>query len=224
MDKEPPNCKAYRGWDKAASEPSEANRYPDYTASIKILKDSEGRFYIRGDFSENQRDDKSTVYGIFRKRPGERDARIMEQAMWDGDDCTIVLAKDPGAAGEVEYMESARKLMEAGFHVMKDPAPGNSNKVSRFSPFSSAAESGLVSIVESSFPNKETLEAFYKALESFTGEKSTRSKKDDWPDATATAFNAASRGKVLPKFSLPSNTSTTLKSRVMGSAVPVFGN
>ena len=55
--------------------------------------------------------------------------------------------------------------------------------MSRFSNFSSAAQNGLIHIVEDSFNNNKTLEAFYKELESFDGTRSTAHIKDDWVDA-----------------------------------------
>lgn len=222
IEREPPNCGEWRAWDKASTEPSEKNRNPDFTASIKMLKTTDGEYIIRGDFDDSQHDEGSEVYGKFRKRPGERDRLILKQAEADGDDCKIVLPKDPGAAGTTEYTESAKKLLEEGYIVEQDPSVANKSKATKFAPFSSACENGLVSIVESSFPNKATLEAFYKELEAFDGSESTRTKKDDWVDCTATGYNAASKGRVLPKFRLSPNTSKTRRSEVMSAAVPTF--
>ena len=49
--------------------------------------------------------------------------------------------------------------------------PSNKAKLKRFEPFAVAAQNGLVKIVESDFPNQETLNAFYKELEAFDGEE-----------------------------------------------------
>ena len=223
VEKAPLDCIEVRGWDKASSEPSEVLRYPDYTASIKMLKDRDGRTYIKGDFAHNNFDPKSPeIFGKFRKRPGERDTLIKDQALHDGSDCIVVLPKDPGAAGQAEFEEAARKLIAEGFRVDKDPAPNSKSKLKKFEPFSSAAQIGLVYIVESSFPNKATLEAFYSALEGFDGEKSTKTKKDDWPDCTATAFNKLMVALVIPKFSLGSDHRLTRRSEVMQQEVPEF--
>ena len=79
----------YGAWDMASSEPSEAMRYPDYTAGVKMLKNKEGNVIIVGDFAESCRENDSQVYGRFRKRPGDRDSTILKQAQHDGKDCYI---------------------------------------------------------------------------------------------------------------------------------------
>ena len=208
VDKIPLNTISCRGWDKATSEPSEVNPTPDFTASIKLHKDKDGRFFITGSWHESNRDKDLEVNGKFRKRPGERDLCILNQAKSDGSDTHIVFPIDPGA-GKVEYIESSKKLAEEGFVVKSDPMPNNKSKLTRFEPFASACENGLVSIVESSFGDKKTLEAFYKEMEAFDGERSTAHRKDDWPDALASSYNYLCRKKVIPKFELPTDSPST---------------
>lgn len=225
IDKMPLNLTCCRAWDKASSEPSDKNPYPDYTAGSPMIgKDVEGNYYLYWGFDESICDKGSQITGKFRKRPGERDKLILKQAEKDGIDCTVIFAVDPGQSGKVEFQESAKKLIEKGFTVKPDPVPSNKSKLKRFEPFSSACENGLVSIVESSFPNKATLEAFYKELEAFDGERSTAHKKDDWADACASAFNYLSQEKVIPDFKMPSISAATRKSTVMNSSAPVFGS
>lgn len=201
-DKLPSTIKFARAWDKASQEPSDVYKYPDYTASIKMGRCKDGFFYILGDFCDEAKDPDENIYGRFRKRPGERDRIIEAQAQYDEEEVTIYLPVDPGAAGKVEYQESAKKLIMQGFQVKPDPTPNNKSKLTKFTPFASAAENGLVYIVEDSFPNKETLEAFLRELEAFDGERSTATRKDDWPDSTATAFNGLCKVTVLPSFNL----------------------
>ena len=141
--------------------------------------------------------------GRFRKKPADRDRIIEEQAEWDGSDCKVILPIDVGSAGKTEYQSSARKLIVKGFTVKADPMPTNKSKVTKYSPFSSACGAGLVYIVESSFPDKQTLEMFYKENEAFSEERSTRQRKDDWADTLATAFNYLSKEEVIPSFTLP---------------------
>lgn len=207
--------KFIRAWDKAYNEPSDTNRYPDFTASVKMAKDKDGNIYIFGDYHPDTMDEKTSVFGRFRKRPGERDQWIVNQAEYDnhlGDDALIILPKDP-AAGVVEYAEAAKKLNQNGFKVKPDPTPSNQKKMIRFMPFSSACQNGSVYIVEDSFPNQATLEAFYKELESFNGERSTSTRKDDWADAAASAYNALCKETVYLAVKIPSITSPTLKSQ-----------
>jgi len=186
-----------RGWDKASQEPSQLERQPDYTTSVKMCKTPEGDYVIVGDYIEDNKDTgDSDVYGKFRKRLGVRDKIIVDQGLHDGEECFVVLPEDPAAAGKVEFREASKKILEAGLIPKKDPAPATKSKLVKFTPFAVACENGLVSIVESSFRDIKSLNDFYKNLESFTGERSTRIRKDDWPDSAATTFNFLSGKKV----------------------------
>ena len=188
LEKIPFNCLEVRAWDLASSEPSEKNRTPDFTACIKMLKNRSGDIIIVGDFDEDCRDSDAQVFGRFRKRPGDRDNTILKQAKHDGDDCIIILPQDPGAAGAFTFQSQAKALRLEGFIAKSDPTPSNKSKLKRFTPFSTAAEQGAIYIVESSF-NKPTLEAFYKELEAFDGERSTSSRKDDFVDAVSSGYS-----------------------------------
>lgn len=205
----PHDAKCVRAWDKAASEPSDINRYPDYTACIGMAKDTKGDYYLFGNFHDDNHDDKSDVYGKFRKIIGKRDALIRKQAEFDGSDMEVILPQDPGAAGVAEFTESAKALSAAGIVAKADPMPSNKSKLTKFSPFASACENGMMFIVESTFENKATLDGFWKEVESFDGERSTGTKKDDWPDCAATAFNYLAKKKVLVPFVLPKINSPT---------------
>ncbi len=201
LDSRPIQAFEARAWDKAGTEPSEKNRYPDYTASAKMLKDKNGMFILVGEDNRDCKDPDSPILGQFRKRVGERDNLIERQAKQDGTDCRVVFAVDPAQAGKVEYRESAKKLTNEGFIVRPDPMPNNKSKLTRFAPFASACENGLVAIVESTF-DKETLEALYKELESFDGEPSTSTKHDDKADAVASVFNFLSKERYVPTFDM----------------------
>ena len=160
-----------RSWDKASTEPSDVTPQPDYTAGIKIGKDTDGNYYLVGDYHPSNHDKKLDIYGKFRKRPGERDNIIKNQALYDGHECTVIMPQDPGSAGVTEYKESAKKLISEGIICKKDPMPSQNSKLTRFTPFSAAAENGLVYVVTTTF-DKKTLESLYKELESKT-------RKDD---------------------------------------------
>lgn len=193
-DRIPTSAICCRAWDKASSEFNPngegSNKWPDYTASIKMYKDNNGDIYITGEYHESCRDPISKELGRFRKRAGPRDICMENQARFDGKDCVVVLPKDPGQSGAVEFSESCKKLNSAGFVVKADPAASNSSKLTRFLPFASALENGNVYIVESTF-EKQALESFYKELEKFDGERSKShiGKHDDWVDAVASAYN-----------------------------------
>lgn len=207
LDKIPMECTEARGWDLASSEPSDKNRYPDYTASIKMLRTPQDTYVIVGDYTEEAVDPLTKVNGKFRKRPGERDLIMLRQAKQDGVDTFVVLPKDPGQAGTFAFNEMAKMFTNEGFIVKEDPNPSNKSKLKRFEAFSSACQNGLVSIVEDSF-EPATLAAFYKELESFDGERSTADRKDDWPDACASVFAFLATKKIhkaptMPRFNAP---------------------
>lgn len=206
--KAPINAVSVRAYDKAGSEPSEVYKYPDFTASIKLSKNREGFYYIQGSFHPDFKDDGSDILGRFRKRAGARDALILAQAQDDGTDIKIVLPQDPGSAGKTEYQEAAKRLVTEGFVVKQDPMPTQKSKLKKFEPFASACENGLVFIDESTFPNKKTLEAFYKELEAFDGERSTGIRKDDWCDTIATAFNFLSKQIIILPLTLTASSNS----------------
>ena len=197
-----------RAWDKAYTTPSDKNRYPDFTACIKMYKSKQGYYYIVGDFAESNKDDLLGQYGRFRKRFGDRNIIMLEQARHDNSECLVVIPEE-GGSGKGEFEELCKMFVGEGFRVKG--APTSKNKMSRFSNFSSAAQNGLIHIVEDSFNNSKTLEAFYKELESFDGTRSTAHIKDDWVDAVSDAFNTLQKHKMYTAPSiLPINAPTVL--------------
>lgn len=202
-DKVPHNAVCVRAWDKAATEydPKTSN-FADFTASIKMYKTLDGDFYISGEFHPDNQESED-IKGRFRKRAGERDRIIEKQAAYDGKECTVILPVDPGSHGKVEYQESAKKLINKGFRVKRDPVATNKSKLTKFMPFASACENGMVYIVRDTFPDKRTLDEFIKELSGFDGERSTRKKHDDWTDSVSSAFNALCAEETIPTFTLP---------------------
>ncbi len=188
-----------RSWDKASTQIHDRNRYPDFSACIKMYKDRDGEFFIAGEFHHDNYDRTlKDIFGKFREKPGLRDRIILKQARYDTTNCPVILPCDPGAHGQTEFIDSAKKLTSEGFTVKKDPATTNSSKLQKFSPFASAVENQFVSIVESTFPNKATLDEFYKELESFDGEGSGKLVHDDVVDACGTAFNYLNQTRNVP--------------------------
>jgi len=187
----PANCKIVRGWDTAGGIPDPTRGYdPDYTVGVKMAKCPAGDFYIMG-------------MERFRETMGVRDNRVINTAVKDGTECSIIMPVDVGAAGKFQFQQFAKMAISKGFICRSDPAPSSKSKLTRFEPFSVACQNGFVYIVESSF-SQEDLKQFYTELESFNGERSTRTRRDDIPDAAASAFNYLSQEEVIPDFSLPS--------------------
>ncbi|AHK11503.1 terminase large subunit [Shewanella sp. phage 1/40] len=200
-----------RAWDLAHSEPSDKNRYPDYSASIAMVK-ADGEFYIVGDFDPEIKDPKTDVVGRFRKRFGDRNTWMLQQAEYDGVDTTVLLPKESGA-GKAQYETLVKMFTNEGFHVKgSDVGNQKGGKVKRFSIFSSACQNGLVHIVESSFENKATLEAFYKELEAFDGSPSTAAIKDDWVDTCGDCMAFLLKTRICKAFTLPTIDSPSLLS------------
>lgn len=170
-----------RSWDLASTVPSDVNPDPDWTAGVKMSKDKDGFYYVED-------------VNRFRDRPAGVEAEIMNTATFDGSDSNVTVPQDPGAAGKSTATQIIRKLAEKGYTCRAKPT--NKNKVTRFSPFSAAAEAGLVKIVQGAW-NK----AYFSELEAFTGDGKT---KDDQVDGTADAFITLAEKKHVPPFAPPS--------------------
>ena len=206
----PEGAVCVRAWDKAYREVSEKNRYPDFTASIKMYKSrATSEYYICGDFDEDLKDDfkagEDIIYGRFRKNVGIRNEWMLQQAEHDGHDCTVVIPEESGA-GLGEWEQMRRMFMDEGFTV-KGAKTGNKKggKGLRFAVFCSAAEQGCVHILPDTFPNQATLNAYLKELEGFDPDgKSGATVKDDWVDATSDCFLSLQKVKVHKPFTLPS--------------------
>lgn len=215
IDKLPLNVISVRAYDKAGTERTSGNRFPDFTASIKVSKDDDGLYYLSGDYCPEFFDDglySTQTYGRFCKRAGERDAIIRKQAIQDGDDVTIIFSVDPGQAGISEFITSSRPLLAEGYVVEKDPTPGNKAKLTRFTPFAQLAQQGKVFIVKNSFDAK-TYEALMTELEKFNGERSTTTRKDDWVDALSSGINYLEKEEVMRPVVIPRIVAPTLYKR-----------
>ncbi len=195
-DKLPRDIVTARGYDLAGSVPTANYKYPDYTVGIKMSKSRDGYYYIWGDYVPQFKDEGTDVYGRMRRTTGDRDSIILKQALHDGHEVSIVLPQDAGSAGKEAFESKVRYFTEHGFSVKKDTLVSTQKKLTKFEPFASACEHGLVYILEHTF-NKETLNWLYLELERFDGERSTSAKKDDAADSCATTFSylAQSRAK-----------------------------
>lgn len=166
VDRAPDEKNVIRAWDLAATLPSEVNPNPDWTAGVKMSKAKDGYYYI-----EHVR--------RFRDRPSGVETVIMDTAEEDTNKTNVFIPQDPGAAGKSYATSLIRKLVEIGIRARA--APTNKDKVTRFAPFSAAAEAGLVRVVRG-----EWNDDFFNELEAFTGDGKT---KDDQVDATSDAFS-----------------------------------
>lgn len=211
VEKPPLGCIYFRAYDKASSKPaseggSSKQLDPDYTASILFAKDKDGFIYVMGNYRRDGQDNQLMRY---RENPGPRDKLIEKQAFHDGDDVKIILPKDPGQAGAVEFSESAKKLQAEGFTVVQDPSPSNKSKRLRFEPFAAACYNGNIFWVKSTF-DEASWDYLLLELENFDGDKNN-GYHDDLVDSFSSAYAYACKHKVIPSFTMPSINAPTRK-------------
>jgi predicted phage terminase large subunit-like protein len=172
-----------RYWDRASSEPSETYPNPDYTAGVLMgIGKQTGSFYI-----------KDVVR--FRAKPMKVHAEIRKTAEKDKKlygNVRVVIEKDPGQAGasDAHYLVNHLK----GFEVRVRSA--TKDKLTRFLPFSAAAENGLIKVCRG-----EWNEAFLAELERFIGDGVG---KDDQVDGASGGFNELlSKAYSAPNLVMP---------------------
>lgn len=184
VDAPPLKARRVRSWDLAATLPSEINPNPDWTSGTRMSRDENGIYYVEH-------------VARFRDRPAGVETKLLETADSDGYTTNVTVPQDPGSAGKSYSTDLIRKFAERGYRCRSRPT--NKDKVTRFAPFSSAAEAGLVKVVRG-----EWNESFFTELESFTGDGKG---KDDQVDSTADAFMELAERKT---YSTPRMGETTL--------------
>jgi predicted phage terminase large subunit-like protein len=153
--------KTARAWDFGGTDAKEG-RDPDYTAGVKIAEEN-GRFYIEDVVR-------------FRGNATEVDRRVRNTAATDGKGVTVVLPRDPAAAGKARV--EAQVAMLAGYVVKVAPTSGS--KETRATPFASQVGGGTVSVCRGEW-NKHYIEE----LRDFP-----YGDHDDQIDASSDGFNA----------------------------------
>lgn len=149
-----------RGWDLAATQPSEANPDPDYSAGVRMARRRGGRIVI-------------THIDRFRLNAARVRARIRTHAEANPHD-RIALPEDPGQAGKDQADSYVREL--EGFRVVR--ARATKDKVARAEPLAAQWQAGNVDVVAGAWN-----EAFFAELEAFPD-----GTHDDQVDAAAVAF------------------------------------
>ncbi len=152
-----------RSWDRAATEPSEANLDPDWTSGVKIIELDTGQFIIAD-------------VAAMRGTPGEVEDFVKNTATQDGYDVEIVGQQDPGSAGVADVARFTQLLN--GFVVKIEKV--TTDKETRAKPVSSACEHGNVLVLRGAWND-----AFFKEAESFP----TKGVHDDTVDALSVGFN-----------------------------------
>lgn len=211
-DRVPEGSTSVRAYDLAARAPSEDYKHPDATVSIQYWKSPQGYYYITGNYCKGFMEEYKgqEIHGRIRKRIGERNQIMLDQANLDGDDVVVVCPVDPGSAGIQSYEDLAKQFTSIGKRCQRDPTPNTRSKLTRFLPFADAAQNELVHIVRSTFPNDESVEFILKELEAFDGERSTAHRKDDFPDCIASAHASITKVRISKPCAIPALDAPTL--------------
>jgi predicted phage terminase large subunit-like protein len=173
----------WRGWDLAASLPSETYKDPDWTAGTLLSKNKEG-YYTIEDLVR------------FRARTDEVLRTIAETGVSDGvDEVRVAIPRDPAQAGLVACQFFTRYLSERGIIVSNLPTTGHSSKMNAILPFFALCEAGMVRCVKGDWN-----EALFSEFEIMDG---SRKNKDDICDSVSIAFKKMASSMQLPVFSLP---------------------
>jgi predicted phage terminase large subunit-like protein len=134
-----------RGWDEAATKPSQANPDPDWTVGVRYSRLKDGSFCV-----EHVERLRESPLGVERA--------LKNTAQADGKKVRVGLWQDPGSAGKSHAQHLVRLLN--GFTVKVEVA--SKDKETYAGPVSSQAEAGNIKIVRGPWND-----AFLSCLESF---------------------------------------------------------
>lgn len=178
-----------RAWDFASEEKTKTNN-PDWTAGVKMSRDSFGIYYIE-DVVRIQ----ATTDKVLKT--------VAETAHLDGvEECTVCIPLDPAAAGKTAAFFYKTVLAENGIPVKTASTVAGKAKLTRFLPFCSLAEAGAVRVVKGDWN-----EDFFRELESFSSDlKLQKMQKDDMVDSVSDAFSVLAKQVTIPTFVIPSLT------------------
>lgn len=171
VDAAPAGAQRIRYWDRAGTEPSEANPDPDYTAGLRLALDDDGTYYVEH-------------VERFRATPGKVLKRIKAIAEQDSKSIAVGIEQDPGQAGKFEASTYVSLL--AGYIVIAVPPQGD--KETRASPASVQAEHGKIKLVRGPWNDE-----FLDELENFP-----KGAHDDQVDALSGAFNQLTGNPRIP--------------------------
>ncbi|MEM7366384.1 MAG: PBSX family phage terminase large subunit [Pseudomonadota bacterium] len=167
IDGKPEVFRRVRGWDLAATEPSDVNPDPDYTAGVEMGIDKDGRVIVfdvkRGQLNAN------SVRNLIKKT-AEADTRVH-----------IRIPQDPGQAGK-EQAASYRRML-SGYSVTTMPVTGD--KETRSESLSAEWQAGNVYLVRGDWNEK-----YLEIMNAFP----TDDMHDDEVDASNDAFSELIHG------------------------------
>ena len=170
-----------RAWDIASSLPSSAYPNPDWTRGVLVSKDKNSRYTVEDLVS-------------LRDRYHKVEELIVSTAVSDGVGCTVVLPCDPNAQAGAWARGMQKRLGEMGYNCRL--VKPQQSKATRFAPFSTISQAGIVDVVDGDWYN-----AFCTELENF--EENNKNQKDDIVDAVSDAIFILNKQIQLPSFSVP---------------------
>lgn len=154
--------KTVRRWDLAATEVTETNNDPDWTAGVKMARRKNGRYIILDCSHERLRSHKVRE---LVKRVANNDGRPVK----------IGISQDPGQAGKEQAESYVRELAGYSVEVMRE----SGDKITRADPYAAQWQAGNIDILRGPW-NEE----FLAEHEMFGG----KTGHDDMVDAGAGAF------------------------------------
>jgi len=167
-----PELEQVRAWDRAATEVTEKNPDPDWTAGVKggIANDF---FYI-------------TDVRHFRESPAKNEEKMRQTAEKDGHDVSIILEQEPGSSGKDTALHYKSDIL-AGFDVEIERPSGD--KISRAKPWCAKAEFGKVRLLRAPWNAP-----YLREIGSFP-----HGKKDQ-VDATSSLYRALTQRKKVLRY------------------------
>lgn len=173
IDKAPAiNGKIVRAWDLAATEPSDENPDPDFTAGVKMGIDGKGRVIVL--HADGGQLNANAVRNLVRK--------TAENDKAEGDGVITRIPQDPAQAGK-EQAESYKRMLK-GHKVITKRVTGD--KETRAEPLSNEWQSGNVYLVRGAWNA-----AYTKTMNAFP----TKGEHDDYADASNDAYSELTNGK-----------------------------
>lgn len=161
-----------RAWDLAATEPSEKNKDPDWTAGGLVGITRDGALVVR----DVER---------FRVGPGGVEDAIVRLGTQDGRGVAVSVWQDPGQAGKQQVEHQRKLLMRHGLALDAEPATANKETYAKL--WSPVAERGDVYLVRGPWND-----AFMSEHEAFP----TPGVHDDQVDMMSRAYVFLTRGGV----------------------------
>ena len=136
-----------RAWYLCHSESTEKHPFPSKTTSIKMYMDEEGAVYLTGDYIK---DASGKDLMQFCKRAKQRNIGIAFQSQQE-EGVKVVIPKDVGMGGWVEWNHLKEYLGEVGVEVVEARGARSKSLRKRFEPVEEAG----INILTDTFTNKD---------------------------------------------------------------------